>query len=801
MKINRIACDQFAGLTDRDMRFSDGLNLVIGDNETGKSTMIDLIYQLFFRGSKLNRRSDAEFIRRYFPRKVSGVEGDVVDGTITYETEEGTFRLKKEWDGGEGSCRLTLPDGTSIKDPERIGQVLKGQLEYREGVYGEIVFASRKRRQLAVRSIMEKLGRKSSDLSEAREDLTSVLARASLETGGVSIDLIGKKIREKLDLLGGRWDAEADAPEGGRKRASYKDRWTKGTGALAEAYYAADEIRTRQLEEEQAERAVDRESGRIRELKDQRKAADEQKKTFLRYSGTIGQIRLLEREIEAADRQAAEYEQTLKRWPKVTRNLEYARSLKAEFTQTLAMERYSEVKKAREAWLAEKEELSKLHKVDAADVRQADLLTRRIEREEGRLRGMNLSARIRKLGEADVKIIRSASGREILTEDGQLDITEAVRILIPGVAEVDLMPKGTDAEEVTKTAAKLRGERKEIYDRYGVGSPEELHDLAAAYDGASSLLERLKMRYDSALGKDAWEDLESAALKVPEGTRSLTEVRSSILELCGSASLDTFIGSCQAALDEYIRKYESPDRLLSLARENLNNRDKCRQKIKAAGDVPDMLRDIADPESYGRQLQDRIDGIDSRIDTCEASLREAERALGEKSSEEYSEELSAQERELGELKEEYRRWLHIQAVFEEMKSETGGRCGDDIADSFRRYLGLITRGTLQLTGMDGQLSASLSSGQHALSYDTLSDGTRDTVSLAFRLAMLEHIFPEGDGIAVFDDPFTDMDPGRVKEACALIEEFAKKNQVIFVTCDGKYADYLKGHVITLEGDR
>ena len=68
---------------------------------------------------------------------------------------------------------------------------------------------------------------------------------------------------------------------------------------------------------------------------------------------------------------------------------------------------------------------------------------------------------------------------------------------------------------------------------------------------------------------------------------------------------------------------------------------------------------------------------------------------------------------------------------------------------------------------------------------------KDTISLAFRLAMLEHLYPEGEGLAVFDDAFTEMDPRRVQQSCELIRKFAEKNQVIFITCDDKYSDLMK----------
>ena len=132
-----------------------------------------------------------------------------------------------------------------------------------------------------------------------------------------------------------------------------------------------------------------------------------------------------------------------------------------------------------------------------------------------------------------------------------------------------------------------------------------------------------------------------------------------------------------------------------------------------------------------------------------------------------------------------------------MKSQTGNHPIEGIEEKFRNYLELITDGTLMLNSMDEQLSVTLASNDHALTYSILSEGTKDTISLAFRLAMLEFLFPDGDGLAVFDDPFTDMDPSRMAASCKLIQKFAEKNQVIFVTCDEKYEEILSGNVIHL----
>ena len=65
MRIKRVECDQFAGLTGRELELDKGLNIVVGENESGKSTIVDLIYQLLFKDAKLDGRRDSDYIEKY----------------------------------------------------------------------------------------------------------------------------------------------------------------------------------------------------------------------------------------------------------------------------------------------------------------------------------------------------------------------------------------------------------------------------------------------------------------------------------------------------------------------------------------------------------------------------------------------------------------------------------------------------------------------------------------------------------------------------------------------------------------
>ena len=47
MKISKVSCTQFAGIRNQEFTFTDGINLVYGKNESGKSTLANLIGYIY----------------------------------------------------------------------------------------------------------------------------------------------------------------------------------------------------------------------------------------------------------------------------------------------------------------------------------------------------------------------------------------------------------------------------------------------------------------------------------------------------------------------------------------------------------------------------------------------------------------------------------------------------------------------------------------------------------------------------------------------------------------------------------
>ena len=67
MKIKRISCTQFAGMRDQSVELAGGINVIYGKNESGKSTLVNLLARTLFQNAKLDGRSDRGFRELYFP--------------------------------------------------------------------------------------------------------------------------------------------------------------------------------------------------------------------------------------------------------------------------------------------------------------------------------------------------------------------------------------------------------------------------------------------------------------------------------------------------------------------------------------------------------------------------------------------------------------------------------------------------------------------------------------------------------------------------------------------------------------
>lgn len=139
MKINKIRLTGFGNLVNRNFDFNDGLNIVYGPNEAGKSTLqkalLTLLYGFFDEGRIT--KTTREVRDSYQPWR----QGVLYAGELIYELGDlSAFKVSRSFDENYETNIFTFPDGTEITD--QFQQSGKGRVFFAEEHIGmsKVVF-------------------------------------------------------------------------------------------------------------------------------------------------------------------------------------------------------------------------------------------------------------------------------------------------------------------------------------------------------------------------------------------------------------------------------------------------------------------------------------------------------------------------------------------------------------------------------------------------------------------------------------------------------------------------------------
>ena len=791
MKIKNISCTQFAGVRDRNVSFTDGINVIYGKNESGKSTLVNLISRTLFQNAKLDRRSDKEFFELYFPgtKKGSSIAGDFADGKITFETENGTYTLSKEW-GADARCTLSTPDGV-IRNQSKIVDILKEALLYGEGVYSDMLLSSQRNTDVSLQTILD-----ASNKSDAKQEITNAVSQAFAESDGIPVDAIEQAIQTKIDEIAGKhWDFDREAP------ARKAGRWSNGLGEILKAYYLLEDAREALEEISRLEREADRAASTYTDRDVVARTAEDAYNRFNTFASRLAVQSERKKAIERIDKELLRITEVLSNWPRLNEKLERAKELQTEKTNRNIIDVWNLVKEIRAEISDEDLKTADLPYPDADEFAVIKKAQREITSQENKLCGMNLNAVISMFGGNSIEVTSLRTGEAVDVSNGLATITEAVRIEIPGVMEMQLSPADVDVAYIEQKIASSKQILTDIFAKYKVESLEELEDYAQKIEDAKDKIENVSTRLSRILGNISLTQLEELYRQVGPVNRSKEEIDADIFAVCGSVDVATFITKTETVVDGYAAEYGSVNDLKAKAFDLEAELKKAKASVSGAEDIPDEYLAITDPDAHLESLQNSL--------KLKQELRES--ALTEKTStasrldtykdahpEACQETVDKAKRNFEEVQSLLNHWRHIQEVFKKQKENIHDNPMQDIADRFAHYLSIISGGRVSSEFPEAdKLNMNIYSENNLLDYGKLSEGTKETVSLAFRLAVLDHLFPEGGGVIVFDDPFTDMDAERTAQSCELIKECAQRHQVIFLTCKEEYADMLCGSEIRM----
>lgn len=784
MRIKNISCKQFAGVQNQNIPLAEGINVVFGKNESGKSTLVNLLSRTLFQDAKvgLQKDKDKEFRKLYLP-----IQGDFADGEVVLETENGIYTVEKKW-GSKTDCTIYTPNG-AFSDQGKINEILKELLVYGEGVYADMLFSSQRNTDISLQTILD-----GSRKTDAKQEIVDAVSLAFAESDGVSVDVIEQAIASKIEEISGKhWDAERSLPE----RKAGGGRHQKQIGKILEAYYALEDAKAVLEKISVLELEADQASNNYLRAHTAFNAAEENYNRFNKFYVTLVSQSLHKKDMSRKNAELLKITEILSNWPEFIKAIAKAKSLQTEKCNRELIDKYHTAKKYVDGINYLNSSIANKSCPEDNEILIVKKAQREVNLLENKLCGMNINAVVNMFNQNTVEIISLRTGKKIDINNGAIPITEAVKIIVPNVMEMQLLPTDVDVVETEKQIAEQKKIIADIFTKYNVQSVEELENIVKTITDTKTRIQLGENQLSAMLGDIGYEEIERLATQIIAEVRSKEMIENEISVVCKTNDVARFIAEKETIISGYERDYGSINELEIKVCELQAAIKKLQQAINEANDIPDEYQGISDPDAYLNGLQNDLKFKNELREKALISKTQAisnlesyrEGILGDP-----VEDKEKAERVFNEWKELLCHWLHIAEVFKAQKENINNNPMQDIADRFTYYLGFISDGKVSSEFPEAdKLNMNIYSSNKLLDYGKLSEGTKETVSLAFRLAVLDHLFPNGGGVIVFDDPFTDMDAERTAKSCELVKKCAEHHQVIFLTCREEYLTMLGGN--------
>ena len=807
MKLNRIRLHPFAGISNRTVDFTGGLNVVVGPNEAGKSTFVSALRLSLFMPTDVGQRVFKKEIERFIP--ITG--GDTIQTSVEFDVDGGSHVLEKAW-GGQQASSLTLPGGELIADPDTVQDTLQDLLEISPATWEKVLFAFQSR-------LVDTLDQLSEDNAPIK-DLTDLLRKAVFETDGVQVEDLGSAILAIEEEYFGRWDRQLERPEDNR---GIESRWKRGVGTILDAYYVMRGVEKKLEDVKTHLQEMDRWNAKLRKSDEKLSKVEayiEKNKGFVR---TAREHRVLEAKIQALTADLKAMRKAATDWPKKEKLIAgfvsekkkigpIIKDLKGEKTIAEQYEgRKDKIRILRNAEPKQKalEETTKAHtKLKVVTAQDLDLLMdlqNQIAVVKARMSAGKVSLDMHATKDLTIKLskglytgrIRKISAGKNMKEEveGQILLEHTDWDLLVRSGEVPFAELEHELEELDQ---KLKDELASV----NCSSIKVAKAAQVKFAESKRKLDGIQQSFDDSIEDEDFEalkaSLEGKAIEEPD--RPLTEITEELAtKKAREEQLVSEIARLSEQVDEWRDEYGNLEEIAELQGKLKTDKKELNVELDALVPLPARIKDPDDfIEKFEKKKEDLNLLKEERSDIRE-EIAELRGSAPEDSEEELASYIKEAEAEFQRMLVRGRAIEIVRQQFEILEDEMDSSTMEPWADSLQRVIEPLTAGRYEATSDldDKDLIARRKDGVDVPAA-LLSEGTKVGIGLAIRLAMAGYFLKDRDGFLVMDDPLVDLDPDRQVAAAKVVAEFAKDTQVIVLTCQPTHADMLGGEKIELK---
>jgi exonuclease SbcC len=799
VKLTRIQIDRFRNIDGFSRDIGDGIVLLKGPNEAGKSSLLSAILFGLFEDprSSAQRLEEAREWNRESLYHIS----------MGFETNGQTYLLEKDFENRSMLLRNETT-GESWKDKNKVTAKLTEII----GFFSRDVFTS------TACVSQDELSAISSGQKELRTLLEERIVGKEELTAESVLKLLAKK---ESDLKRG---LDRPAPT--------------NPGQIRQVIDEANGLRQRRDEIASRVLALHQARGRIHEVSDQlgedtkslelKKQGLEKSKLYIKAKEKFG---TLDRAFEKTVADLEKLQKADREIQELTMKLDAKRGdLK---TGEANLEKYRKAEKIR----ADREALQKelqdkkgilakvrhiTNTIDGLKKSLADLPTipeksvRDVLRAENEMMALEKTIGQRAM---HIKVIfKKKIPYAIETEDGLLSAGEGaagetvegtakkeIRIDLKEVAEVGVTTRDQALEEGLRELREKKGFVKSQLEHHKCASVAEMEAMRGRRERIGRDLEAKETELRITRGGDT---LESLTTQVGQLETRLRELDSSFEEIKDFAIAEGELGNRERevqALRKHVQELEGNIRenqgiLKSFSKEGLEKekKDLARQMYMEQTALDDLKAFEASGEEVLKR-EDEVKALERKVSDLKVEQQTLKRVLeeerfGQENVAELEEGIESLERNAERLRTKLRAYEVIGEVLAEARQNVLRGISGEVDERIGAYFGQITDKKyeqVRLSRDDFSLRVLNPDKGDWINPDTeeLSAGARDQLYLAARLALVDAVTGGNPVPLILDDPLVHFDPFRRENTRNLLREVSKNHQVILLSCHDYYDDW------------
>ena len=810
MILNKLILCPFAGFTNREVEFKKGLNVILGENEAGKSTLVNAIKASLFEPTNLGKRDLEKFAHAYFPKG----NADQAKIILDFNAGKSQYSLEKTWGVGKSS-KLTSSEGDSINDEAAVQAKLNELLVLHRGSWEEVLFADQQKMSSTVESIQK------------NKDNINRIPTLEGQGGGLDGDIPAQDLLASLQSLMTEykllWDFNVQGPKENR---GIQNPWLRGLGTIIKAYYEAEAVRSEFNKLKELEIALDHNSNLLKnnsaELQGRKVTIDSmklQQQNVLRYQELSNQKNTLEGQLAAMKIVMNEWPTKLAAQPMLEKNItaikERIAKLEVESKNAQKrnegasiLEKYKQLKDILANVEEIKARLSTNGNIEPADVKQVNEHREAIAQSNLELKAQKLEAEVFSMAEVTIQTAQGITPAENITltagETKKIDASGRVSFEFNGV-KISVKSALKSVDEIVNNIELNEKAIESILDKYGIKSLVEFDQIIQKNKSDNDLLNECRQNYSAIIkeSKKSFDQIKEQAeelLAIPS-TRSLDDIQTAFrAESSASSEATVEFNSNKDQIDLWVTTYTDFGNLsVSYANSNATF-NTLASEIAAIPALPEGFENAADyikelnklveiQDVQGEannqlsinltRIQTQLDNFDTDALSLEAELESLQEKFERKLQEYKALELA--ERKLKEIIEQ-----NPHNPFADFEVETANIFASLTGNRYTEIL------------REGEAPVAVRRNNKDIPTELLSGGTAASLGLAVRLAYAKLYLKDLDGFFVLDDPFTEMDEERRLLATETLTQFASEKQTFYFTCHPVHAQsFLHAHQLEL----